>query len=90
MDNKAAITTAEWWSELQRLSEHSDDGLTSEEWAQAMRVSQRSAMGRIKQGIHAGLLKHGWRPAVSIDGRHIRVSVYRVVGGAASMQGGVA
>lgn len=79
MKPEPKIALDEWLAELVRLSDHSDEGLTSSEWAVEMRLSKDHALRRLKRVQDAGWLKAGRRRVTALDGRSCTVPVYQIV-----------
>lgn len=79
MKTDVAISVTEWLVELARLSDRSDDGLTSEEWAEHMGVSVKTTLIRLAAANRAGWLRSGRRVIVRLDGVKSRAPVYRIV-----------
>ena len=73
------ITTTEWLAELRRLSDGSDEGLTSHEWARALGCEHECALRKLKLAQEAGWLKVGRRRGVGISGRQMWSPVYQIV-----------
>ena len=73
------ISMTEWLDELARLSDRSDEGLTSEEWAREMGVEIHTARSRLKKAQEAGWLVVGRRRSSTLDGRPNLVPVYRII-----------
>ena len=72
------ITTSEWLAELARLTAKSDDGLTSEELAEAWGLSDRTTMKRLRLAHTKGWVKVGRRTIERMDGKPMPVPVYTV------------
>lgn len=79
MAKAKAPNVTEWLIELARVSNRSDEGMTSHEWADAMGVEQECALRRLKEAHKLGWLKVGRRRTTSLDGRPGLTPVYQVV-----------
>jgi predicted DNA-binding protein (UPF0251 family) len=75
----AKINLTEWLDELARLSNRSDEGLTSGEWAEQMGCSKGSALVKLQKAQVAGWLVTGRRLTTALDGRPSTAPVYRIV-----------
>lgn len=73
------IALEEWLAELARLSNNSDEGLTSAEWAVEMGLSRDHALLRLKKAQEAGWLKSGSRRITALGGRAGVVPVYQII-----------
>lgn len=78
MKPEPKIALDEWLAELARLSNKSDEGLTSSEWAAQMRLSKDHALRRLKKAHEAGWLVAGRRRITALDGRSASVPVYQI------------
>ena len=73
----ARITVEEWRVALEAAMGHSDDaGMTTQELADAMGVSTRVALERLRKLAKAGTLRHGKRQTVGVSGRPAWTPVY--------------
>ncbi len=73
------ITSTEWLAELQRLSERSDEGLTTLEWAEQMGVGLNCARQRLRAAQLSGWVIVGKRSTTRLDGKPTLIPVYRIV-----------
>lgn len=78
MKAEPKITIAEWLDELARLSNRSDEGMTSGEWAAELDISRPMAVRRLKEAQRAGWLRTGKRTGVTLDGRKCVTPVYQI------------
>ena len=74
----ARITQSEWLSELRRLSERADGGLTTQEWAERMGVSTKTMIAYLKRAMALGWVARGSKLVESLNGRMVPVATYRV------------
>ena len=61
----------------QHLAQGDDPGLTTMEWANEWRINERNARRKIQALFNQGLIVVGRRSSIGMDGRRIRVPVYR-------------
>lgn len=61
----------------QHTARGDDPGLTTMEWAEEWRLNERNARRKIQALFNQGLIAVGRRSSVGMDGRRIRVPVYR-------------
>lgn len=73
------ISETDWLSELQRLSQRSDSGKTSEEWCEELGRSPQYVLQMLRRARKAGWLVVGKSTRTAINGRVFNADVYRIV-----------
>lgn len=76
-ENKIAVS--EWLAELRRVNSYNDDGMSLQEWADAMEVSYATMNRNLKKAKRLGLLRQGFRTATALDGKAYRCPVYQII-----------
>lgn len=59
------------------IQRENDDGLTTAEWAEALKCSERRVRAMLKAGVPRGLFSVGKRYGKNWDGRNMAFQVYR-------------
>lgn len=72
------IRVDEWLAELARLGARNDEGLTTNEIAEALGCHDRQARRYIRKAMAQGWVRRGQRTVEGIDGRQMPVPVYRI------------
>lgn len=75
----ARIEESEVLAELAKLSQKSDSGMTSEEWAVKSGMGPGKVTKLLKQAKALGWLVLGKQTREGLDGRGYQATVYRVV-----------
>lgn len=75
----ARVTETEWLKEMQRLSSRSDEGMTTDEWCDALGRSLQYVRGMLLKASKMGWLVRGKRTKEAINGRIFNADVYKIV-----------
>lgn len=71
----------EWMAEMARLQRRDAEGLSVEELAEGMAVSERLVRKRLRPLVRGGRVEVGQRRSTRIDGVACLTPVYRLKGG---------
>lgn len=74
------ITQDEWLSALAEMRGRSANGMSMREIEAAWRVCHQTAIVRMRTLFEMGRVEVGFRDGQSMDGRSIRIPVYRLKG----------
>ena len=84
----ARITQDAWLAELRRLGAKADGGLTTNEWAEKLGLSEKTALKYLKAAAKKGWLRRGTKTVPALNGRDVPVSCYVVEAPKGAKKGG--
>ena len=74
----ATIRHEDWLAALLAAQAKNDGGLTSQEWAERMKCSHKTALERIRKANAKGWVTVGRRSIITLDGRQAYAPVYTI------------
>ena len=84
----ARITQDAWLAELRRLGAKADGGLTTQEWAEKLGLSDKSTRVYLGKALKLGWVRRGTRVIEALNGRQMPVSTYVVEAPKGAKKGG--